>query len=658
MSALAEEVVVHLSAEVESGNVEYKLKLMNLGEERRTHLATQMNWRLNEGEGNAVYHVGVTDDGFTAGLSDDELSETLRNLREIAQLVDARVADVRVRAGAEGKAAEAHVRRRRDASDGVDAARVAVVGAVGAGKSTLVGVLSSGELDNGRGLARMQVLRHNHEVESGKTSSISTTVLGFDANGSAMELKKRQRLTETRALSAAAAPQRLLTVLDCAGSERYLKTTVLGLSAGEPDYILLLVDAERGLERMTREHLGVALALHLPLCVVISRVDAAPAARLQRTWSAVQAVLRSRAAGECRPALVRTEGDAERVCSALSSEMREASLKMCEASSEVREASSEMREAPLKMREASLKMREASSEMCEAPSEMCEAPSEMREASLKMREAPSEMREAEGAREQEADKENAAPPRTVPCFHVSSVSGAGMKALRAFLLRCPPRAPPSGTGTEVRVEDVFHVEGAGNIFLGTIRRGRVRAGGALFLGPNAGGAFDAVRVASIHVNGAPVDAAAPGQQATLLLRGGGGGGGGALCALNAPESARVWRSRKGLVLLGTGSAQPPRAALEFEAEVVLLRHPNGVVSGYEPVIHAKGVRQSARLVEILPGGACGPPGAEGAIPPGGRAVCRFRFLYRPEYLTIGSKFLFREGCTRGVGSIVGVSRLP
>lgn len=37
--------------------------------------------------------------------------------------------------------------------------RIAVLGRVDGGKSTLVGVLTQGRLDNGQGLARMQVCR-------------------------------------------------------------------------------------------------------------------------------------------------------------------------------------------------------------------------------------------------------------------------------------------------------------------------------------------------------------------------------------------------------------------------------------------------------------------------------------------------------------------
>ena len=61
--------------------------------------------------------------------------------------------------------------------------RVAVVGNVDAGKSTLLGVLTHGELDNGRGVARLKLFRHKHEMESGRTSSVGNDILGFDSKG-------------------------------------------------------------------------------------------------------------------------------------------------------------------------------------------------------------------------------------------------------------------------------------------------------------------------------------------------------------------------------------------------------------------------------------------------------------------------------------------
>lgn len=50
--------------------------------------------------------------------------------------------------------------------------RVAIIGNVDSGKSTMVGVLTRSMLDDGRGLARSKVFKHGHEEATGRTSSI------------------------------------------------------------------------------------------------------------------------------------------------------------------------------------------------------------------------------------------------------------------------------------------------------------------------------------------------------------------------------------------------------------------------------------------------------------------------------------------------------
>jgi GTPase len=50
-------------------------------------------------------------------------------------------------------------------------------------KQKLIGVLTKGKLDNGRGLARSNVFQHKHELTSGRTSSISQQIMGYDSKG-------------------------------------------------------------------------------------------------------------------------------------------------------------------------------------------------------------------------------------------------------------------------------------------------------------------------------------------------------------------------------------------------------------------------------------------------------------------------------------------
>lgn len=54
---------------------------------------------------------------------------------------------------------------------------------VDAGKSTMLGVLVKGGLDDGRGKARVNLFRHKHEIESGRTSSVGMEIMGFDSKG-------------------------------------------------------------------------------------------------------------------------------------------------------------------------------------------------------------------------------------------------------------------------------------------------------------------------------------------------------------------------------------------------------------------------------------------------------------------------------------------
>lgn len=61
--------------------------------------------------------------------------------------------------------------------------RIALVGNVDSGKSTIVGVLTKGLLDNGRGSSREKVFNYPHEASTGRTSSIAQEIMGFDKNG-------------------------------------------------------------------------------------------------------------------------------------------------------------------------------------------------------------------------------------------------------------------------------------------------------------------------------------------------------------------------------------------------------------------------------------------------------------------------------------------
>lgn len=75
----------HLHPETdESGNIEYKLKLVSPSSERFEKLVTQLKWRLLEGNGEAIYELGVLDSGLLVGLDIYELRSSLSTLTQMA----------------------------------------------------------------------------------------------------------------------------------------------------------------------------------------------------------------------------------------------------------------------------------------------------------------------------------------------------------------------------------------------------------------------------------------------------------------------------------------------------------------------------------------------------------------------------------------------
>jgi GTPase len=151
--------------------------------------------------------------------------------------------------------------RKKSYDPKLEEIRIAVMGNVDAGKSTLLGVLKSGSLDNGRGSARGCIFKHPHEIETGRTSSVSHHYL--ETSGwKSEELDSKE-------------PDKILTFVDLAGHEKYLKTTLYGVNGSSVSYIMIMISAVDGVVGTTKEHLEIALALRVPTFIVITKMDQA-----------------------------------------------------------------------------------------------------------------------------------------------------------------------------------------------------------------------------------------------------------------------------------------------------------------------------------------------------------------------------------------------
>lgn len=259
-----------LPPEPQLGNVEYKLKLVNPSKQRFEHLVTQMKWRLREGHGEAIYEIGVSDAGHLQGLSDKDMNASLTTLKQMAHHLGASTSVLRRKTIAIRRSvAEVLVRKIPDDQHNIEV-RVAVLGGADAGKSTLLGVLTQDELDNGHGRARLNMFRHMHEIQSGRTSCISHETLGFDALGNVVNYKYNEMMTAEEISDRST---KLVTFMDLAGHRRYMRTTVQALSGYSPHYAMLVVSAGSGCNDTTEEHLAIVRALDMPFFILITKTD-------------------------------------------------------------------------------------------------------------------------------------------------------------------------------------------------------------------------------------------------------------------------------------------------------------------------------------------------------------------------------------------------
>ena len=85
-----------------------------------------------------------------------------------------------------------------------------------------------------------------------------------------------------------------MTFLDLCGHEKYLKTTMFGLVGLMPDFSMIVVGANMRVSRMTREHLGISLALGIPIYIVVTKIDIAPKQIYDETIATLTKILESK----------------------------------------------------------------------------------------------------------------------------------------------------------------------------------------------------------------------------------------------------------------------------------------------------------------------------------------------------------------------------
>ncbi|KAI7899038.1 translation protein [Cokeromyces recurvatus] len=399
----------------------------------------------------------------------------------------------------------------------------------------MLGVLTKGILDDGRGKARVNLFRHKHEIESGRTSSVGGEILGFDScSRPILHTSTNKKLTAGwEEITRKAA--KVLSFVDLAGHEKYLKTTVFGMTGSAPEFAMLMVGANAGMIGMSKEHLGLALSLSIPVLVVITKIDRCPDHVLQETLKELATILKSKS---CRKIPLFIENNHDVVMTA----------------------------------------------------------------------------------------QNFVSERLCPIFQISNVTGQGLDLVRNFLNILPSLTQYAVTEPFLyEINETYSVPFVGTVVSGIIKSGVIHVGDKVQLGPDYNGQFVTTTIKGIHRKRVAVPAAKAGQSVTFALK-----------------NVRRNTVRKGQVLLPSDTS--PHCSRRFEAEVLVLYHSTTIKSKYQAMVHCGAVRQTASIILTT-------TTEKEVLRTGDRAKVVFEFVKNPEYLTVGTRLIFREGRTKGVGKI-------
>ena len=215
--------------------------------------------------------------------------------------------------------------------------------------------------------------------------------------------------------------------------------------------------------------------------------------------------------------------------------------------------------------------------------------------------------------------------KIVPIFLISNVTGEGIDDLRLFLniVKNPISYKPE-EAFHLNIDHTFQVDGVGTVISGIVISGKYKLGDKLMLGPNSIGEWTNISARSIHFNRTLVSECQAGQSICFAI----------------PKIKRK-DIKKGMVVVDPSIA---KSVYRFKAEVTIIHHHTTITDKFQAVIHCKNVSQSCKIVEM----------DNPVIRSGDNANIIFEFMYKPEFVIVGSSLIFREGKTRGIGKIVEV----
>jgi hypothetical protein len=234
----------YLDEEIEQGFLEYKLRLDKANDSSIKNLASQMLWRVNEGKifynsYKAYYVLGIKDNGKFGNICLDIIDKSIENLKKICQIAELTIdyifthkynSDNYIKIIIIKKIIDRHLPELK----------MFLLGNSMTEKSTFLGNLCYDTIDDLNGKSKLLILKHKHEIYSGKTSSIHHEIIGLTdkiinyKNNSLDFYNSWDKIFNQS--------NTIVNIFDSPGDPKFIKTTISNLLNINPEIILIFTN--------------------------------------------------------------------------------------------------------------------------------------------------------------------------------------------------------------------------------------------------------------------------------------------------------------------------------------------------------------------------------------------------------------------------------
>ena len=266
------------------GNIEYKLKLNEMTNEKLEKKITKMKFRLKEGNGECHYYIGVEDNGNPLGINEKEMNISIEIIRKIvSEIENAKIRKIEYLKGKKGLICEITIiiNNILNNNNNIDTLKyndlnyeeikIGLIGEENNGKSTLIGCLISDKKDNGNGLTRNNVFKYRHEINCGNISSFTHQIMGFDKFGKKTNVNNYGNINSWSYIVNNS--EKIINFIDMGENEISLKNSINNLSNNYLDYIILCISVDKGITNNTVLFLEMIFKLNIPVIIVFTKID-------------------------------------------------------------------------------------------------------------------------------------------------------------------------------------------------------------------------------------------------------------------------------------------------------------------------------------------------------------------------------------------------